>query len=76
MKSQSQAMLNLNLKLHSSVLKGQVKTIELDLRKLDANQAIERLSIIRVRTACFNLSFSFLTLSEHRDPALHPAIVL
>ncbi|KAL8277717.1 hypothetical protein RQP46_009839 [Phenoliferia psychrophenolica] len=45
--SQSQAMLNLNLKLQSSVLKGQVKTIELELRKLDAQQAMEHLSIVK-----------------------------
>lgn len=47
--SQSQAMLNLNLKLQSSMLKGQVKTIELELRKLDAQQATEQLSIMKVR---------------------------
>lgn len=46
--SQTQAMLNLNLKLQSTVNKGQVRTIELDLRKLEAAQAVERLSITRV----------------------------
>ncbi|KAK4702285.1 dynactin 1, partial [Phenoliferia sp. Uapishka_3] len=45
--SQSQAMLNLNLKLQSSVLKGQVKTIDLELRRLDAQQAMEHLSIVK-----------------------------
>ncbi|SCZ96495.1 BZ3500_MvSof-1268-A1-R1_Chr8-2g10234 [Microbotryum saponariae] len=45
--SQSQAMLNLNLKLQSSMLKGQVKTIDLELRKLDARQASEHLAIVR-----------------------------
>ncbi|SGY89595.1 BQ5605_C039g11758 [Microbotryum silenes-dioicae] len=45
--SQSQAMLNLNLKLQSSMLKGQVKTIDLELRKLDAQQASEHLAIVR-----------------------------
>lgn len=42
-------MLNLNLKLQSSVLAGQVKTIDTELRKLDALQAAEHLSIIKVR---------------------------
>lgn len=46
--SQSQAMLNLNLKLKSSVLKGQVKTIDLELRKLDAQQALTHLAITKV----------------------------
>ncbi|ORY88624.1 dynein associated protein-domain-containing protein [Leucosporidium creatinivorum] len=45
--SQSQAMLNLNLKLQSSVLKGQVKTIELELRKLEARQAGDMLGLIK-----------------------------
>ncbi|KAI5478786.1 dynactin [Pseudohyphozyma bogoriensis] len=45
--SQSQAMLNLNLKLQSSVLKGQVKTIDLELRKLEAQQALEHLAITK-----------------------------
>lgn len=57
LKSQSQAMMSLNLKLQSSVLKGQVKTIELDLRKLDASQAVERLSIIRVHPSPSRLHF-------------------
>jgi len=46
--SQSQAMLNLNLKLQSTVLKSQVKTIELELRKLEAAQALEHLAITKV----------------------------
>ena len=52
--SQSQAMLNLNMKLQSTVTKTQVKTIDLELRRLDALQASERLEIIRVsRRSCF-----------------------
>lgn len=47
--SQTQSMLNLNLKLQSTVNKGQIKTIDLELRKLEAAQASERLAIIRVR---------------------------
>lgn len=42
-------MLNLNMKLQSTVIKTQVKTIDLELRRLDALQAAERLEIIRVR---------------------------
>ncbi|GJN94727.1 hypothetical protein Rhopal_007818-T1 [Rhodotorula paludigena] len=45
--SQSQAMLNLNLKLQSSVLKSQVKAIDLELRKLEAKQAAEHLAIVK-----------------------------
>lgn len=47
--SQSQAMLSLNLKLQSTVLKSQVKAIDLELRKLEAQQAAEHLSIVKVR---------------------------
>ncbi|BGP35932.1 hypothetical protein JCM10296v2_007784 [Rhodotorula toruloides] len=45
--SQSQAMLNLNLKLQSSVLKSQVKAIDLELRKLEAKQASAHLEIVK-----------------------------
>ncbi|EGU11742.2 Dynactin [Rhodotorula toruloides ATCC 204091] len=45
--SQSQAMLNLNLKLQSSVLKSQVKAIDLELRKLEAQQASAHLDIVK-----------------------------
>ncbi|GAA5932529.1 hypothetical protein JCM1841_000239 [Sporobolomyces salmonicolor] len=45
--SQSQAMLNLNLKLQSSVLKSQVKAIDLELRKLEAQQAAEHLAMVK-----------------------------
>lgn len=41
-------MLNLNLKLQSTVLKSQVKTIDLELRRLDAQQASEHLAIVKV----------------------------
>jgi len=46
-------MLNLNLKLQSTVLKSQVKAIDLELRKLEAQQAAEHLSIVKVRAARF-----------------------
>ncbi|BGP28114.1 hypothetical protein JCM10295v2_007101 [Rhodotorula toruloides] len=45
--NQSQAMLNLNLKLQSSVLKSQVKAIDIELRKLEAQQASAHLEIIK-----------------------------
>ncbi|KAG0655268.1 hypothetical protein C6P46_001082 [Rhodotorula mucilaginosa] len=45
--SQSQAMLNLNLKLQSTVLKSQVKAIDLELRELEARQAAEHLAIVQ-----------------------------
>lgn len=69
--SQSQAMLNLNLKLQSSVLKGQVKTIELELRKLDAQQAMEHLSIVKVHPI-FRLCRPQLTKNQ-TQPYLLPA---
>ncbi|PWN44195.1 hypothetical protein IE81DRAFT_37527 [Ceraceosorus guamensis] len=47
LQTQSQAMLNLNLKLQSSALKSQAKTIELELGKLEATQAMSHLDMIR-----------------------------
>lgn len=43
-----QAMLNLNLKLQSSSLKSQAKTIELELGKLEASQASQQLDMTAV----------------------------
>jgi dynactin 1 len=45
--SQSQAMMNLNLHLQNSVTKAQAKAIDLELRKFDANQAIEHLTYVQ-----------------------------
>lgn len=45
--SQTQAMLNLNMKLQTSILKSQAKTIELELGKLTAQQAQMNIDIIR-----------------------------
>lgn len=42
-----QAMLNLNLKLQSSVLKSQAKTIDLELGRLQASQATSHLEMVR-----------------------------
>lgn len=69
-------MMNLNLKLQSSVLKGQVKTIELDLRKLDASQAVERLSIIRVSTASVDRQVLRADELSPVRTALYPAVLL
>lgn len=49
--SQSQAMMSLNLQLRSTVMKSQAKAIDLDLRKLDAAQATERLNYVQVRSS-------------------------
>ena len=46
--SQSQAMLSLNMKLQNTVMKSQVRAIDLELRKLDAREAMERLTIVKV----------------------------
>ncbi|KAF9933288.1 hypothetical protein FBU30_005872 [Linnemannia zychae] len=45
--SQSQAMLNLNLQLQSTAMKAQAKAIDLELRKLDALQANDNLSMVQ-----------------------------
>lgn len=46
--SRSRAMQDLNLKLQVSAAKTQVKTIELELRRLDAQEASEHLSIVQL----------------------------
>ncbi|EME49940.1 hypothetical protein DOTSEDRAFT_77089 [Dothistroma septosporum NZE10] len=46
--SKSRAMMDLNRKLQSSAAKTQGKTIDLELRKLDAEQASEHLAIIQL----------------------------
>ncbi|CAO3617130.1 unnamed protein product [Cunninghamella blakesleeana] len=45
--SQSQAMMSLNLQLQSTVMKAQAKSIDLELRKLDAAQANDRLTYVQ-----------------------------
>ncbi|KAJ1993735.1 hypothetical protein H4R33_000527 [Dimargaris cristalligena] len=44
--SQSQAMLSLNMQLQSTVMKAQAKAIDLELRKLEAQQATEHLHFL------------------------------
>lgn len=49
-------MMSLNLKLQSSAAKNQAKTIELEIRKLEARESKELLGIIQV-TSMFISSF-------------------
>lgn len=65
-------MLNLNLKLQSSMLKGQVKTIDLEMRKLDARQALEHLAIVKV---CFSISSIRCRADRIVQPYLLPSFV-
>ncbi|RDW75735.1 hypothetical protein BP5796_06556 [Coleophoma crateriformis] len=46
--SRSRAMMDLNMKLQVSAAKTQVKTIDLELRRLDAQEASEHLSIVQL----------------------------
>lgn len=45
--SQSQAMMSLNLQLQTTVMKAQAKSIDIELRKLEAFQANDRLNMIQ-----------------------------
>lgn len=47
--SQTAAMMSLNLKLQSSASKNQAKHIELEVKKLEAKETRELLSIVQVR---------------------------
>ncbi|KAK5711126.1 hypothetical protein LTR15_012614 [Elasticomyces elasticus] len=46
--SKSRAMLDMNLRLQASASKTQVKTLDLELRKLDAQEASEHLAIVQL----------------------------
>nr|OQO26973.1 hypothetical protein B0A51_04990 [Rachicladosporium sp. CCFEE 5018] len=46
--SKSRAMLDLNMKLQSSAAKTQLKSLDLELRKLDAQEASEHLEIVKI----------------------------
>ena len=48
LEGKSRAMLDLNLKLQNSAAKTQVKTIDLELRRLDAQEASEHLAIVQL----------------------------
>lgn len=45
--SQSQAMMSLNMQLQSTVMKAHAKAVDLELRKLDAAQANDRLTYVQ-----------------------------
>ena len=47
--SQSQAMMSLNMQLQTTVMKAQAKAVDLELRKLEAAQATDRLQYVQVR---------------------------
>lgn len=57
--SQSQEMMSINMQLQSTVMKAQAKQIDLELRKLDATQANDRLSYIQVCTIPIQGQFLF-----------------
>jgi len=44
----SRSMMDINMKLQITAAKAQNKTIDLELRRLEADQAIEQLSIVQV----------------------------
>ncbi|QIW98003.1 hypothetical protein AMS68_003521 [Peltaster fructicola] len=48
LESRSRAMMDLNLRLQTSAAKTQVKTIELELRKMEADEAAEHLGIVQL----------------------------
>lgn len=49
--SQNAVMMSLNLKLQSSATKNQARNIDLELRRIEAKEAKELLSIVQVRSA-------------------------
>jgi dynactin 1 len=44
----SRSMMDINMKLQITAAKAQNKTIDLELRRLEADQAMEQLSIVQV----------------------------
>lgn len=48
---EAQALLNLNLKLQSTATKAQSKTIDLELKRLEASQLAEHMKIVTVSAA-------------------------
>lgn len=45
----AQTLMNLNLKLQSTAAKAQSKTIDMELKRLEAAQLVEHMKIITVR---------------------------
>jgi len=60
--SRSRAMMDLNMKLQVSASKTQIKTIDLELRKLEARESLEHLAIVQL--------FLPEAYSTERDPVL------
>jgi hypothetical protein len=69
--SQTQAMLNLNRKLQTSSVKGQVKAIDLELRKLESTQAMLQCSIMKVSTATSHSQLLSIKVVEAADILSH-----
>ena len=76
-------MMSLNLKLQSSAAKNQARNIDLELRKIEAREAKELLSIIQVRRVCmiprkefvnFLHSLIYLKFTLSPIPMLHIVI--
>lgn len=49
--TQSTAMMSLNMKLQSSAAKNQARNIELEIRKIEARESKELLSIVQVQAS-------------------------
>lgn len=49
MTARSRSMMDINLKLQLSAAKAQNKTIDLELRRMEAEEAMEHLQIVQVR---------------------------
>lgn len=64
-------MLNLNLKLQSTVLKSQVKAIDLELRELEARQAAEHLAIVKV-----SARFDTVSITSSHPFTKHPGSLI
>lgn len=62
--TQSQSVININLRLQSSATKAQAKMIDLELLKVEAAQAWEHLSIVRVRPVNLHSSTVDLLLTR------------
>jgi dynactin 1 len=60
--SKSRAMIDLNMKLQASAARAQVKTIDMELRRLEAQEAADHLAMVQL--------FLPETFSSERDPIL------
>lgn len=60
--SQTAAMMSLNLKLQSSASKNQARNIDLEIKRIEAREAQELLSIVQVSIMTSNISSPPLTI--------------